>query len=147
MFDFIYLFWQANDMIVMGLDVGDKRIGVAVSDGLGLTAQGIDTVSRDNYVDALKSIIEEYEVKSVVVGIPRMLNGTIGIQAEKVLEFIEDLKAGIQLPVFLWDERFSTVAAERVLLEANMSRKKRKTLRDKVAAIVILQNYLDSRKS
>ncbi len=134
-------------MIVMGLDVGDKRIGVAVSDGLGLTAQGIDTVSRDNYVDALKSIIEEYEVKSVVVGIPRMLNGTIGIQAEKVLEFIEDLKAAIQLPVFLWDERFSTVAAERVLLEANMSRKKRKTLRDKVAAIVILQNYLDSRKS
>ena len=134
-------------MIVMGLDVGDKRIGVAVSDGLGLTAQGIDTVSRDNYVDALKSIIEEYEVKSVVVGIPRMLNGTIGIQAEKVLEFIEDLKAAIQLPVFLWDERLSTVAAERVLLEANMSRKKRKTLRDKVAAIVILQNYLDSRKS
>ena len=134
-------------MIVMGLDVGDKRIGVAVSDGLGLTAQGIDTVSRDNYVDALKSIIEEYEVKSVVVGIPRMLNGTIGIQAEKVLEFIEDLKVGIQLPIFLWDERFSTVAAERVLLEANMSRKKRKTLRDKVAAIVILQNYLDSRKS
>ena len=134
-------------MIVMGLDVGDKRIGVAVSDGLGLTAQGIDTVSRDNYVDALKNIIEEYEVKSVVVGIPRMLNGTIGIQAEKVLEFIEDLKAAIQLPVFLWDERLSTVAAERVLLEANMSRKKRKTLRDKVAAIVILQNYLDSRKS
>ena len=134
-------------MIVMGLDVGDKRIGVAVSDGLGLTAHWIDTVSRDRYVDALKNIIEEYEVKSVVVGIPRMLNGTIGIQAEKVLEFIEDLKAAIQLPVFLWDERLSTVAAERVLLEANMSRKKRKTLRDKVAAIVILQNYLDSRKS
>ncbi len=147
MFDFIYLFWQANEMRVMGLDVGDKRIGVAVSDGLGLTAQGIDTVSRDKYVDALKNIIEEYEVKSIVVGIPRMLDGTIGIQAEKVLEFIEDLKAAMQLPVFLWDERLSTVAAERVLLEADMSRKKRKTLRDKVSAIVILQNYLDSRKS
>jgi putative Holliday junction resolvase len=134
-------------MIVMGLDVGDKRIGVAVSDGLGLTAQGIDTVSRDQYEDALKNIIDEYEVKSVVVGIPRMLDGTIGIQAEKVLEFIEDLKVAIQLPVFLWDERLSTAAAERVLLEADMSRKKRKALRDKVSAIVILQNYLDSRKS
>lgn len=134
-------------MRIMGLDVGDKRIGVAVSDALGFTAQGIDTVSRNNYVCVLKSIIEDYEVESIVVGIPRRLNGSIGIQGEKVLEFTEELKSLVTLPVFLWDERLSTVAAERTLLESDMSRKKRKRVRDKVAAVVILQNYLDSIRS
>ena len=133
-------------MRIMGLDVGDKRIGVAVSDGLGLTAQGIDTISREGCMQALKKIIEEYEVDSVVVGVPRMLDGSVGIQGEKVLKFVEELRLAIQLPVTLWDERLSTVAAERVLLEANLRRDKRKSLRDKVSAILILQNYLDSRK-
>ncbi len=131
-------------MRVMGLDVGDKYIGVAISDGLGLTAQGIKTVNRDGCMEAFKIIIEEYEVKSIVVGIPKMLNGTIGIQGEKVLKFVDELKAATPLPVSLWDERLSTVTAEKVLIEANLSRKKRKGLRDKVSAIVILQNYLDS---
>lgn len=131
-------------MRVMGLDVGDKHIGVAVSDGLGLTAQGIKTVNRDGYIEALKIIVEEYEVESIVVGIPKMLNGSIGIQGEKVLKFADELKESIPLPVSLWDERLSTVTAERVLLEADLSRKKRKRLRDKVSAVVILQNYLDS---
>lgn len=131
-------------MRVMGLDVGDKYIGVAISDGLGLTAQGIKTVNRDGCMEALEIIIEEYEVESIVVGIPKMLNGTVGIQGEKVLKFVDELKAAIPLPVSLWDERLSTVTAEKVLIEANLSRKKRKGLRDKVSATVILQNYLDS---
>jgi len=108
----------------MGLDVGDKRIGVAISDGLGLTAQGLRTVKRDGYTEVLKTIIKEYEVESIVVGIPKMLNGTIGIQGEKVLKFVDELKTAIHLPVLLWDERLSTVTAERVLLEADLSRKK-----------------------
>ena len=128
----------------IGLDVGDKRIGVAVSDALGLTAQGINTIDRKGSIEALKKIIAEYEVDSIIVGIPKMLNGTIGIQGEKVIEFVNELKKAISLPVTLWDERLSTLAAERALLEANVRRKKRKSLRDKVSAILILQNYLDS---
>lgn len=128
----------------IGLDVGDKRIGVAVSDALGLTAQGINTIDRKGSIEALKKIIAEYEVDSIIVGIPKMLNGTIGIQGEKVMEYVNELKKAISLPVTLWDERLSTLAAERALLEANVRRKKRKSLRDKVSAIVILQNYLDS---
>lgn len=133
-------------MRVMGLDVGDKYIGLAVSDAIGLTAHGLTTVERDSRcIGKLIEIIEEYEVTSIVVGIPKMLNGSIGVQGEKVLKFIEELKGAIDLPIFQWDERLSTVAAERVLLEADLSRKKRKGLRDKVAAIIILQSYLDSR--
>jgi putative Holliday junction resolvase len=131
----------------MGLDVGDKNIGVAISDAMGLTAHGIKTVSREGCIEVLKKIIEEYEVDSLVVGIPRMLDGTMGIQGEKVMKFIEEeLKTAIPLPVTLWDERLSTISAERVLLEADLSRKKRKRFRDRVAAAVILQNYLDSRR-
>ncbi len=133
-------------MRIMGLDVGDKRIGVAVSDGLAISAQGINTIRRENCFEALKEIIGEYDVQSIVVGVPKMLNGSIGIQGEKVLTFVDELRAAISLPVSLWDERLSTVTAEKVLIEANISRKKRKSLRDKVSAAVILQNYLDSRK-
>lgn len=132
-------------MRILGLDVGDKNIGVAISDAMGLTAHGIKTVSREGCIEVLKKIIEEYEVDSLVVGIPRMLDGTMGIQGEKVMKFIEEeLKAAIPLPVTLWDERLSTISAERVLLEADLSRKKRRSLRDKVSATLILQNYLDS---
>jgi putative Holliday junction resolvase len=131
-------------MRIMGLDVGDKYIGVAVSDALGITAQGIKTINRGNCVDALKRIIKEYEVGSIVVGVPKMLDGTVGIQGKKVLKFVEELKTAISLPIILWDERLSTVTAEKVLIEANLRRKKRKGLRDKVSATVILQNYLDS---
>ncbi len=133
-------------MRIMGLDVGDKSIGVAVSDNLGLTAHGMNTISRNGCMDALKKIVEEYEVESIVVGLPKMLNGTLGIQGEKVIQFADELKATIPLPVSLWDERLSTVSAEKALLEADMPRNKRKRLRDMVSAIVILQNYLDSRR-
>lgn len=131
-------------MRVLGLDVGDKYIGVAVSDGLGLTASGLKTVIRQRCMEALKLVIDEYDVETIVVGIPKMLNGSIGIQGEKVLKFADELKAATSLPVSLWDERLSTVSAEKVLLEANISRKKRKGLRDKISVVLILQNYLDS---
>jgi putative Holliday junction resolvase len=133
-------------MRILGLDIGDKRIGVAVSDGLGLTAQGLTTVQRENCIDALRDLIKEYEVESIVVGIPKMLNGSIGIQSEKVLQYADELRKALSVPISLWDERLSTVSAEKVLVEANMSRKKRKGVRDKVSAVLILQNYLDSKQ-
>jgi putative Holliday junction resolvase len=131
-------------MRIMGLDVGDRYIGVAVSDDLGVTAQGIRTLNRNQCLNALKAIIKEYGIGSIVVGVPKMLDGTVGIQGKKVLKFVEELKNAIPLPVILWDERLTTVAAEKALLEANLKRKKRKGLRDKVSAALILQGYLDS---
>jgi putative Holliday junction resolvase len=133
-------------MRIMGLDVGERRIGVAVSDGLGITAQGIDTVDRDQWKDALREIIDEYEVSTIVVGLPRMMNGTVGIQGEKVRCFADEIREQYDIPVEFWDERLSTVSAERTLLLADTSRKKRKAVRDKLAAVLILQNYLDSRQ-
>lgn len=133
-------------MRILGLDIGDKRIGIAVSDGLGLTAQGLTTVQRENCIEALRDLIREYEVESIIVGIPKMLNGSIGIQGEKVLRFVDELRKALSVPISLWDERLSTVSAEKVLVEANMSRKKRKGVRDKVSAVLILQNYLDSKQ-
>lgn len=133
-------------MRVIGLDVGDKNIGVAVSDAMGLTAHGLRIINRDDCVSALRAVIEEYhsEISSIVVGFPKMLNGTIGIQGEKVIKFVEELRSVIPLPVILWDERLSTVSADRAMLEAGIKRKKRKELKDKVAAVIILQSYLDS---
>ncbi len=135
-------------MRILCLDVGDKRIGVAVSDTLGIAAHGLKTIDRNGCISALKAIIEDYheEIGSIVVGLPRMLNGTIGIQGEKVLKFVDELKLAIPLPVTLWDERLSTVSAERTLIEANVRREKRKGIRDKVSAIILLQSYLDSIK-
>jgi putative Holliday junction resolvase len=133
-------------MRILGLDIGDKRIGVAVSDGLGLTAQGLTTVQRENCIETLRNLIKEYEVESIIVGIPKMLNGSIGIQGEKVLQYVDELRKALSVPISLWDERLSTVSAEKVLVEANMSRKKRKGVRDKVSAVLILQNYLDSKQ-
>lgn len=133
-------------MRVICLDVGDKHIGVAVSDALGITAHGVKTIDRKGYLPALKVIIEEYteEIGSILVGLPKMMNGTVGVQGEKVLDFVEELKNTVQLPVIMWDERLSTVSAERAMLESGMRRKKRRMLKDKVAAVIILQSYLDS---
>lgn len=134
-------------MRVLCLDLGDVRTGVAVSDAIGMTANGVKTIENKDPIPEIKKIIDDYldEIGSVVVGMPRMMNGTIGAQGEKVMEFAERLKNEISLPVILWDERLSTTTAEKTLIESNVSRKKRKGLRDKVAATVILQNYLDSR--
>lgn len=130
----------------MGLDVGDKTIGVAVSDMLGWTAQGIKTIIRKNKkvdLKELEEIIHSREVDEIVVGLPKNMNGSIGPQGEKVLEFSEELKKKFNLEVHLWDERLSTVAAEKSLISADVSRKKRKQVIDKMAAVYILQGYLD----
>jgi putative Holliday junction resolvase len=135
---------------ILGLDVGTKGIGVAVSDELGWTAQGLHTLGRrglDADLAALGALAREHDVERVVVGLPRNMNGTLGPQAEYVLEFAEQLKAALGLPVVTWDERLTTVAANRVLLEADVSRKKRKALVDTVAAVLILQGYLDRQAS
>lgn len=135
-------------MRILGLDVGDVLIGVAVSDPSRIIAQGLASITRvDTREDgeAIKHLADEHEIAEIVVGLPKMLDGTIGIQAQKVLDFVESLRSVVEIPVVLWDERLTTVAANRSLIEANMSRRKRKKVVDKVAAMLILQGYLDSR--
>lgn len=130
----------------MALDVGSRTIGIACSDALLMTAQGIETIRRtslENDFNRLRELISEYEVHELVVGMPKNMNGTKGERAEKTEEFVEKMKAVIDLPVTFWDERLSTVMAERQLIAADVSRKKRKGVIDKMAAVVILQGYLD----
>ena len=133
-------------MRIMALDVGSRTIGIACSDALLMTAQGIETIRRtslENDFNRLHELISEYEVHELVVGMPKNMNGTKGERAEKTEEFVEKMKAVIDLPVTFWDERLSTVMAERQLIAADVSRKKRKGIIDKMAAVVILQGYLD----
>lgn len=130
----------------MALDVGSRTIGIACSDALLMTAQGIETIRRtslENDFNRLRELISEYEVHELVVGMPKNMNGTKGDRAVKTEEFVEKMKAVIDLPVTFWDERLSTVMAERQLIAADVSRKKRKGVIDKMAAVVILQGYLD----
>jgi putative Holliday junction resolvase len=134
-------------MRALGLDIGDRTIGVAVSDPLGLTAQGITTIRRKNQeydIQELYKICKEYDVDTIVSGLPKNMNGTIGPQGEKVMEFCDIIKEKLSLPIIMWDERLTTVAAHRAMLEADLSRKKRKKIVDKIAAVYILQGYLDS---
>lgn len=131
---------------VLGLDVGTKTIGVAVSDEMGWTAQGVTTLARrgrDADLAALRRLAEEWGVERIVVGLPRNMDGSIGPAARSVLEFADAVKAALGLPVVTWDERLSTVAATRTLLEADVSRRRRKAVVDKLAAVFILQGYLD----
>ena len=133
-------------MRILGLDVGERTIGVAVSDALGWTAQGVTVIRRQNLqadLNALRALVNEYEVGKFVVGLPRRTDGSYGPEAEKVRAFARKLEGELGLPVEYWDERFSTAAAEKALLEGYVSRAKRKQVIDKVAAVVILQAYLD----
>ncbi|WP_295869361.1 Holliday junction resolvase RuvX [uncultured Veillonella sp.] len=133
-------------MRIMSLDVGSRTIGIACSDALLMTAQGIETIRRTSLekdFNHLQELITEYEVHELVVGMPKNMNGTKGERAEKTEEFVEKMKEVIDLPVTYWDERLSTVMAERQLIAADVSRKKRKSVIDKMAAVVILQGYLD----
>lgn len=134
-------------MRVLGLDIGDRTIGVAISDPLGFTAQGITTIRRKNIeydIEELLKICKEYNVDTIISGLPKNMNGTIGPQGEKVMSFCEILKEHIEVPIKFWDERLTTVAAHKAMLEADMSRSKRKKVVDKIAATYILQGYLDS---
>jgi putative Holliday junction resolvase len=134
-------------MRILGLDVGKKRIGVAVSDELGITAQGIGVIVRSSTkrdIQAISEIARKYRVDKIVIGLPVNMNGTLGPQGEEIKEFGEKLRNYLNIEVQYWDERLSTVAAERVLIDADISRKKRKNVIDKLSAVVILQNFLDS---
>ena len=133
-------------MRIMGLDIGTRTIGIAISDELGITAQGLKTLRRKSMEEDFKeiaAIIRQFEIEEIIVGLPKNMDGTLGGQAEKVLKWMGALKDRIKIPMTTWDERLSTVGASKVLLEADLSRKKRKKVIDKVAAVLILQGYLD----
>lgn len=136
-------------MRIMGLDVGDATIGVAVSDELGLIAHGITTIRRKSLksdIDSLKNIIFEKDIKRIIVGLPKNMNNTVGPRGEKCLQFANVLKENFPgVEIVMWDERLTTSAAERTLLEADVSRKNRKKVIDKLAAVLILQGYLDAK--
>ena len=137
-------------MRVMGLDYGSKTVGVAISDPLGITAQGIETIVRkeENKLRQTLARIEalclEYGVERIVLGFPKNMNNTIGERAEKSLELKASLERRTKLPVIMWDERLSTSSAERTLMESGVRREERKKYVDKIAAVFILQGYLDS---
>lgn len=132
----------------MSLDIGDRTIGIAVSDLLGLTAQGVETIRRrkeEEDLQRLGELMEQYETKSLVSGLPKNMDGTEGDRCSIVKEFMDKVKETYpDVEVVFWDERLSTVAATRSLIEADVSRKKRKKVIDKMAAVFILQGYLDS---
>lgn len=130
----------------MALDYGEKTIGVAVSDPLKLTAQGEEVIRRTNLkadIKRIREIIQSKEVERLVIGLPRNMNGTYGPRAEATLKFLDRLRQEISLPIDTWDERLSTIEAERTLLKGDISRQKRKRVIDKLAAVIILQGYLE----
>lgn len=134
---------------ILGLDVGSKTIGVAVSDPLGITAQGLPTIRRQNKrldFDQLERIIRHYQVAEIVVGYPLRMSGAEGIQAEKMQLFAEALRRRFQLPVHLWDERLTSAQANRFLRETELSIKRRGKVVDRLAATLILENWMESRK-
>lgn len=134
----------------MGIDLGDKRIGVAVSDPLGISAQGLETIQNEGPLRTfprILTVIKDRAVGTVVVGLPLMMSGEMGDRAKKVLEWVEELKK--QAPdcqVVTWDERLTSVEAQRLMIRQGLSRKKQKENSDELSAILILQNYLDSRR-
>jgi putative Holliday junction resolvase len=132
---------------ILGLDVGSKRIGVAVSDPLGITAQGLETIHRRNKrtdFAQLEQVLRKYEVAEIVVGYPLRMSGSEGTQSEKMLQFAEDLRRRFPIPVHLWDERLSSAQASRVLRESEMSIKRRGEVVDRLAAVLILQSWMDA---
>lgn len=137
-------------MRIMGLDYGSKTVGVAISDALGITAQGIETICRkeENKLRKtcarIEALIEEYEVERIVLGLPKHMNNDIGERAEQSIAFGKMLTRRTGLEVVMWDERLTTVAATQVLVESGVRREKRKKYVDKIAAVFILQGYLDS---
>ena len=137
-------------MRVLGLDYGSKTVGVAVSDPMGLTAQGVETIWRKQEnklrqtLARIEELVSEYQVERIVVGYPKNMNNTVGERALKSLEFKEKLEKRTGLPVVMWDERLTTVEAERTLMEAGVRRENRKQYLDELSAVFILQGYLDS---
>jgi len=134
-------------MKVLGLDIGEKRIGIAISDALGYTAQGMQVLNRSGLEDdltVLRELIKETEATDIVVGLPKNMDGSLGESAQKVLSFAKKMEESLSIPVILWDERWTTAEATRLLVEADLSRGKRRKVVDKLAAVLILQGYLDN---
>ena len=134
-------------MKILGLDIGEKRIGIAISDELGYTAQGMRVMNRSGLEDdltVLRELIKETEATEVVVGLPKNMDGSLGESAEKVLSFAKKIEESISISVIFWDERWTTAEATRLLVDADISRSKRRKVVDKLAAVLILQGYLDS---
>ncbi len=134
-------------MRIIGFDYGDSRIGVAVSDLLGLTAQSVGLIAEKNFEKQVIKVLEycdEYKAEKIVLGMPKNMNGTIGERGEKTQLFADALREKTSVPIIFWDERLTTSAAHRTLSESNVSGKKRKGILDKIAAVFILQGYLDS---
>ncbi len=139
---------KRNSRRVLGLDVGARRIGVAISDPLGITAQGLETLHRKNKkydLQFLNRVIREYDVQEIVVGLPLRMSGAEGIQAGKIQEFAEDQRKRFKLPVHLWDERLTSAEANRLLRETDLSIEKRGKAVDRMAAILILQGWMENR--
>ncbi len=138
-------------MRIMGLDFGSKTVGVAVSDSLLLTAQGVEIIRRKEEnklrqtLARIEELIVEYEVEEIVLGLPKNMNATEGVRVELTMEFKEKLERRTGLPVVMWDERLTTVSADKAMMEAGIRREHRKEYVDKIAAALILQGYLDRR--
>lgn len=133
---------------ILGLDVGSKTIGLAVSDPLGISAQGLETIRRKNKrtdFEQLAQVIQKYEIGELVVGYPLRMSGLEGAQAEKMQRFAAELRQRFELPVHLWDERLTSAQANRLLRETDMSIKRRSEVVDRMAAILILQSWMDAR--
>ncbi len=139
---------KLREIRILALDVGEKRIGLAISDPLGITAQGLGVLTRQGRDEDLRQLVklaEEYGVTEIVVGLPRHLDGRPGAAVPEILELGEALAAALGVGLKSWDERLTTVEAERVLLEADVSRRRRRKVVDQLAAVLILQGYLDHR--
>ena len=139
-------------MRILGLDVGSRTVGIALSDEMGWTAQGMETLrfpenQLDQVIPQLAEYIRRYEIQTIVVGLPKNMDGTIGARGQFCLEFGQKLQAELSVDIVFWDERLTTVAAHKYLIEADMSRKKLKKVVDKIASVLILQSYLDSKSS
>ncbi len=135
---------------ILALDVGSRRIGLAVSDPLGITAQGLETLHRKNKrtdLLALEQVIRRYDIRELVVGLPLRMSGAEGVQSERMTAFAEELRQRFDLPVHLWDERLTSAEANRILRQAELSIQKRKHAVDRMAAVLILQNFLESRRA
>jgi putative Holliday junction resolvase len=146
---FIEFMGEWGNVRLLGLDVGEKTIGVAVSDPLGLTAQGVEVIKRqgrERDLERLQELVQTFGIGTIVMGLPKNMDGSLGKQAEKVKILAALVQERLDLPVVLWDERLTTVAAERALLEADLSRGRRRKVIDKMAAVLILQGYLDRQR-
>jgi putative Holliday junction resolvase len=136
-------------MRILALDVGTKTIGIAISDELGIAAHGVGTIRRTEStrdLEALAKIMDEHKPAEILVGIPYNSDGTVSKRGEQILKFVEEIKKMFSIQVEFWDESFSTVSAEKILLEADLSRRKRKKIIDKMAAVFILEGYLESKR-